>query len=79
MNMLNKKIDKKYKDNSGQTIVAGIIGLIVAIIVIVAVGIPITTSVIATANLTGTTATVVGFLPLFLGLTALVLTVGFLQ
>ena len=79
MNLLEKKIEKKYKDNSGQSIVSGIIGLVVAIIVIVAVGIPITEQTIAAANLTGTTATVVGFLPLFLGLTALVLTVGFLQ
>ena len=42
-------------------------------ILLVAVAIPITNDVIASANLTGTTATVVGFIPLFLGLAGLAL------
>ena len=45
--------------------------VIFAIILLVAVAIPVSTSVISTANLTGTTATVVGFIPLFLGLAGL--------
>lgn len=49
----------------------GVLGVIFAIILIVAVAIPVSTSVIADANLTGTTATVVGFIPLFLGLAGL--------
>jgi hypothetical protein len=78
-NLLDKGIEKKYKDNSGAgSMVSGLIGLFVAIVVIVAIGIPITNAVIATANLTGMPATIVGFLPLFLGLVALVVTVGYL-
>lgn len=42
-------------------------------ILIVAVAIPITNDTIDSANLTGTTATVVGFIPLFLGLAGLAL------
>lgn len=45
--------------------------VIFAIILIVAVAIPVSTKVIDDANLTGTTATVVGFIPLFLGLAGL--------
>lgn len=45
--------------------------VIFAIILIVAVAIPVTTQVISNANLTGTTATVVGFIPLFLALAGL--------
>ena len=53
--------------------VGTIIGLVVAIIVLVAVAIPVTTDVIASANLTGVTATVVGLIPLFLGLLGLLM------
>lgn len=51
---------------------AGILAFVVGIIILVAVAIPVTTSVISDANLSGTTATVVGFIPLFLGLVGLV-------
>jgi len=50
-----------------------ILVVIFGIILIVAVAIPITDDVITDANLTGTTATVVGFIPLFLGLAGLAL------
>lgn len=50
-----------------------ILVVIFGIILIVAVAIPITDDVIVSANLTGTTATVVGFIPLFLGLAGLAL------
>jgi uncharacterized membrane protein len=53
-----------------------IIGLIIAIIALVAVAIPITDSVIESSNLTGITATIVGFLPVFLALAGLALTAG---
>jgi hypothetical protein len=60
-------------DRSGQTNLVGlIIGITVAAIVGVAVAIPVMNDVIATANLSGTTATVVGLLPLFVGLMLLV-------
>ena len=47
--------------------------VIFGIILVVAVAIPITVDVIAAANLTGITATVVGFIPLFLALAGLAL------
>ena len=50
-----------------------IMTVIFGTILIVAVAIPITIDVIASANLTGTTATVVGFIPLFLALAGLAL------
>jgi hypothetical protein len=71
-NLLDANIEKEYVANKGYALVGAIIGLVVAIIVIVAVGIPVTQSVISSANLTGTTATVVGLVPLFFGLLALV-------
>lgn len=78
-NLLEKTIEKQFRENGGQSIVSGIVGLVVAIIVIVAVAIPISDGVITAANLTGTTAIVVAYIPLFLGLVALVLTVSFMQ
>ena len=50
-----------------------IMAVIFGVILLVGAAIPITQSVIDTANLTGTTATVVGFVPLFLGLAGLAL------
>ncbi len=50
-----------------------ILAVIFGIILLVGAAIPITQSVITSANLTGTTATVVGFIPLFLGLAGLAL------
>lgn len=50
-----------------------VLNVIFGTILIVAVAIPVTQSVITDANLTGTTATVVGFIPLFLGLAGLAL------
>lgn len=50
----------------------GLIGFVVGIIILVAVAIPVTQSVITDANLSGTTATIVELIPLFLGLVGLV-------
>jgi len=50
-----------------------IMAVIFGVILLVGAAIPITQSVINTANLSGTTATVVGFIPLFLGLAGLAL------
>ena len=49
--------------------------VIVGIILLIGVAIPITTSVIATANLTGITATIVAFIPTFIGIAGLMLVV----
>jgi len=76
-NLLNRNLDKKSGSNRG-ALVGQIIGLTIAIIVIVAVSIPVTNEVIDEANLTGTTATVVGLIPMFLGLAALVVTTAIL-
>jgi len=51
-----------------------IIGIAVAAIVGVGVGIPIINDVISSSNLTGITATVVGFIPIMLGLLIFVAT-----
>ena len=50
-----------------------VLNVIFGTIMIVAVAIPVTQSTIDSANLSGTTATVVGFIPLFLGLAGLAL------
>jgi len=62
-----RKMDKKGQ--VGGRVMAVIFGTIL----IVAVAIPISADVIDASNLTGTTATVVGFIPLFLGLAGLAL------
>jgi protein-S-isoprenylcysteine O-methyltransferase Ste14 len=73
-NLLERKVQK---DTRGQ-LVGQVIGLTIAIIVIVAVSIPVVNQVIDDANLNGTTATVVGLVPMFLGLAALVITTAIL-
>ena len=45
--------------------------VVFAVILIVAVAIPVTSSAIAAANLTGTASTVVSFIPLFLAIAGL--------
>jgi len=56
-------------DNRAQGNLTGlIIGIAVAAIVGVGVGIPVVNDVISQASLTGITATVVGFIPIMLGL-----------
>lgn len=52
------------------------IGIMVVIIIGVAVVIPVVDSVILTANLTGTTATLVGLLPLFIAIALILVVVG---
>lgn len=50
-----------------------IMAVIFGTILIVAVAIPVTITVIADSNLTGITATIVGFMPVFLALGGLAL------
>ena len=50
-----------------------VIGVIVGIVLLVAVAIPVTQEVINSANLTGTASTVVGLVPLFLAIGAMIL------
>lgn len=50
-----------------------ILAVIIGIILTVGVAIPVAADVITDSNLTGLTATIVGFVPVFLGIGALVL------
>ena len=64
---------RKAAYDLNQTNLAGLIlGIVIAGIMGVAVAIPVLNDVIASANLSGTTATVVGLIPLFIGLLVLV-------
>jgi len=58
----------------GSNLTGLIVGIAVAAIVGVGVGIPIISDVTASANLSGITATVVGFIPVMLGLLIFVAT-----
>lgn len=60
----------------GGNLVSLVIGIAVAVIVGVGVSIPIVNDVIASSNLTGLTATIVGFIPVMLGVLIFVATVG---
>lgn len=60
-------------NSKGMVGVTGVvIGVMVSIIVIVAVALPVTEDIINSSTSTGTTATILDLLPLFLGLAALV-------
>jgi len=65
---------KVLKNNRGQNNMGGgVMAVIFGTILIVAVAIPVTQDAITTANLTGITSTIVGFIPVFLGLGGLAL------
>lgn len=53
--------------------VMGVVAVVVGIIMLIAVAIPITQDVTDSANLTGTTATVVNLLPLLIGVGGVIL------
>lgn len=57
-------------------LVAAFIGILVAVIVGVGVAIPVIQDTIRNASLTGITATVVGYLPIMLGLVLFVSVAG---
>lgn len=64
-----------FDDHRGQSNLTGlIVGIAVASIVGIGVGIPLINQVVNSANLTGITATVVGFIPVMLGLLIFVAT-----
>lgn len=65
------------KSKMAQT--SGFIGLVVAVVLVIGAGIPIATEVIDSANLTGVTATVVGFIPVFMAVAILALAAGLAQ
>lgn len=49
-----------------------VIGFIIGIIMLLGVGVPVSTQVITASNLTGISATIVSFIPVFLAVGALV-------
>lgn len=57
----------------------GFIGLVVAVVLVIGAGIPIADQVITTSNLTGITATIVGFVPVFMAVAILALAAGLAQ
>lgn len=66
---------KLRNDDRGQGNLTGlIVGIAVAAIVGIGVGIPIVNQVTASSNLTGITATIVDFIPVMLGLLIFVAT-----
>lgn len=70
------KQSSKREDRAQGNLVSLVIGIAVAVIVGVGVAIPIVNDVINTSNLTGLTATIVGFIPVMLGVLIFVATVG---
>ena len=61
-------LNKGHGSSDGATIAGMVVGLVIGIVLVVAVAIPVTTGVIESANLTGTTATVVGVIPILLAM-----------
>jgi len=71
--------DRSFRHASrGQAgnLVSVVVGVAVAVIVGVGVAIPIVNDVIAQSNMSGITATIVGFIPVMLGVLIFVATVG---
>lgn len=56
--------------------VAGVIGVVIAIILLVAVAVPITKSIVTSANLSGTDSTIAGIFVTLLLVSGLVLIAG---
>ena len=59
-------------------LVARVLLVVVGNILLIAVAIPVVNDTIVDANLTGTTGTIVGFVPVFLAIGALVLSASFI-
>ncbi len=77
--LFNGALTRMRDDNRAQArgnLVSLIIGIAVAVIVGVGVAIPITNDVISSSNVTGLTATIIGFIPVMLGVLIFVATVG---
>jgi len=80
-NLLETK--KEYGCNLAQAMGGGIVGmmvgLLIAIIVDVAVVIPVTNDVISTANLSGTTKTIVEIIPVLVAVLPIIIVAAFLR
>jgi len=60
-------------------LVMGMIGAMIAVIIGVSVAIPVINETITDANLTGTTGTIIGYLPLILAIVILVAIVALIR
>jgi len=69
----------KANGKKGAVTVQIILAVIIGLILLIGVAIPITASVITTANLTGLTATIVAFIPVFIAIAGLVLVVSLMK
>lgn len=67
------------KSKKGAVSVKSILAVIIGIILLIGVAIPITQQTITSANLTGLTATVVAFIPVFIAIAGLVLVVSLMS
>lgn len=76
-NLLERNVEKRFGSNRGASLASALVGLIIGIILSVGVAIPITQATVTDANLTGVSATVVGFLPVFVALIPMMLCVAF--
>lgn len=77
-NLLDLEIE--VRENKAFTqYVGAFVGIMVVIIIAVAVVIPTVTDVINNANLTGTTAVVLGIVPLLIGVAVVLLVVGLMR
>lgn len=77
--MIKKLLKRLFKLLKSGDITGAVIGLAIAAVVVIGAGIPITLSVIADSNLTGITATVVGFIPVMMAITLLVASVSIMR
>ena len=74
ISLIPKKL-KMLSSKAGQ-LVSNIVGSVIGVIMFVAVAIPVTQDIINTANVTGTTLTIINLLPLFYAIGALLAVVG---
>lgn len=72
----DRSFARATRGQASGNLVSLVVGVAVAVIVGVGVAIPITNDVIQQSNLTGITATIVGFIPVMLGVLIFVATVG---
>ena len=80
MSILSRLITAKARaDIKGQSFVGAMIGIMIAVIIGVAVTLPVISSTVADANLTGTTGTLVGYLPLLVAVALVVAVVGIIR
>jgi threonine/homoserine/homoserine lactone efflux protein len=71
--MLNKEVSKEHQFNSGQMAgVQAVLGIVILLIVIIVVALPVITTAISNAALTGTTKTIADVIPIFIILMGLV-------